>query len=460
MHKSTWPASLLLLAPLALALIALPGPAGEQASPRSKTSTKKSPKAYVGPINEIIDTEYASLEKLYKYLHQNPELSYQEKNSSARMALELKKLGFDVTQKVGGYGVVAVLKNGKGPTVLVRTDMDALPVVEATGLPYASTVRTRGNDGKDTGVMHACGHDMHMTCWVGTARVLAGLKKRWHGTLVFIAQPAEEVGGGARKMLKDGLFTRFPKPDYCLALHCNSREAYGHISYREGMALANVDSVDILVRGKGGHGAAPQTTVDPIVLAARIVLDLQTIVSREVNPTDPAVVTVGSIHGGTKHNIIPNEVKLQLTVRTTKPAVREQVLKAIERIARAAAQGARAPEPVVKVDLTEFTPALVNDSGLTRQTVAVFREVLGKDKVHERPAVMGGEDFSRYAQDNTPILLFFLGTMPPEQVAASRREGGKPLPSLHSDNYFPVPKPSIRTGVLTMSLAVLNLLGK
>jgi hippurate hydrolase len=300
---------------------------------------------------------------------------------------------------------------------------------------------------------------MHMTCWVGTARVLAGLKKHWHGTLVFIAQPAEEVGGGARKMLKDGLYTRFPKPDYCLALHCNSLEAHGHVSYTEGMALANVDSVDILVRGKGGHGAAPHMTVDPIVLAARIVLDLQTIVSREINPTDPAVVTVGSIHGGTKHNIIPDEVRLQLTVRTTKTAVRKHVLEAIERIAKAAAQGARAPEPVVKVNLSEFTPALINHTGLTRNTVAVFKELLGKDKVHERPAVMGGEDFARYAQDNTPIFLYFLGTMPPEQVADSRKPEGKSLPSLHSDHYFPVPKPSIRTGVLTMSLAVLNLLG-
>src|SRR5262245_38937233 len=228
---------------------------------------------------------------------------------------------------------------------------------------------------------------MHMTCWVGVARVLAGLKKRWHGTLVFIAQPAEEVGGGARMMLRDGLFTRFPKPDYCLALHCNSREAYGHISYREGMALANVDSVDILVRGKGGHGAAPNTTVDPVVLAARIVLDLQTIVSREVNPLDPAVVTVGSIHGGTKHNIIPNEVKLQVTVRTTKDSVRKQVLDAIERIAKAAAVSARAPEPTVKVDADEFTPALVNDARLARRMTALFRDVLGEDKVHERPPI-------------------------------------------------------------------------
>jgi hippurate hydrolase len=449
-HHPSWPAAAARLIPLALlGLLIAPDPAG--AGPWQSR---------VEDINKKVAAEFASLERLYKFLHQNPELSYREKNTSARMARELKDLGFEVTEKVGGYGVVGVLKNGQGPTVLVRTDMDALPVTEATGLPYASKVSVRGNDGKEVGVMHACGHDMHMTCWVGTARVLAGLKPHWHGTLVFIGQPAEEVGGGARAMLKAGLFTRFPRPDYCLALHCDGREAHGHISYTEGLALANVDSVDILVRGKGGHGAAPHTTVDPIVLAARIVLDLQTIVSREVNPTDPAVVTVGSIHGGTKHNIISSEVKLQLTVRTTKAAVRKQVLDAIGRIARAAAQGARAPEPVVKLDLSEFTPALVNHSGLTRKTVSLFREILGKDRVHERPAVMGGEDFARYGLEGVPIFLYFLGTVPPEKVAESRRPEGKPLPSLHSDHYFPVPEPSIRTGVLTMSMAVLNLLGK
>jgi hippurate hydrolase len=376
------------------------------------------------------------------------------------MARELKALGFTVTENVGGYGVVGVLKNGKGPTVLVRTDMDALPVTEATGLSYASRITKPGRDGKETGVMHACGHDMHMTCWVGTARVLASLKDRWQGTLVFIGQPAEEVGGGARKMLKDGLFTRFPKPDYCLALHCDAREPHGHVSYTEGMALANVDAVDIIVRGKGGHGAAPHTTVDPIVLAARIILDLQTIVSRENNPTDPAVVTVGSIHGGTKHNIIPSEVKLQLTIRTTKDKVRKNVLDAIERIAKAAAVGARAPEPIVKVNLGEFTPALVNHPGLTRKTMAVFKQVLGADKVHERGLVMGGEDFGRYGREGVPICLYFLGTMAPKRVEESRRLDGKPLPSLHSDQYFPIPEPNIKNGVLTLCVAVLNLVGK
>jgi hippurate hydrolase len=411
-------------------------------------------------VERHLDAEFDSLLTLYKYLHTHPELSLQEEKTSGRLAKELRDLGFEVSEKAGGYGVVAVLKNGPGPTVLVRTDMDALPVTEATGLAYASKERVRDKNGNEVGVMHACGHDMHMTSWVGTARVLAGLRDRWSGTLVFIGQPAEEIGTGARLMLEAGLFKKFPKPDYCLALHCDPFHPHGHISFTEGMALANVDSVDILVKGKGGHGAAPHTTVDPVVLAARIVLDLQTIVSRETNPTDPVVVTVGSIHGGTKHNIVPNEVKLQITVRTTKDATRKHTLDAIARIAKAAAEGARAPEPEVKVDPGEYTPALFNEPKLTRKTVALFKDVLGAEKVHERPPVMGGEDFSRYSQDGTPIFMYWLGTLPPERIAEAAKEGGKPLPSLHSDKYYPIPEPSIRTGVKTMSLAVLNLMGK
>ncbi len=307
-------------------------------------------KEVVDDINRRVAEEYPALDALYKHLHTHPELSLQEEQTAARLVREMEGTGFEVTPHVGGTGVVAVLRNGDGPTVLVRTDMDALPVVEQTGLPYASKVRGRDREGKDVGVMHACGHDVHMTCWVGTAKLLAGIKDRWHGTLVFIAQPAEEIGAGARAMLDDGLFRRFPRPDYALALHCDATKPYGHLAYAEGLALANVDSVDILVRGKGGHGAAPHTTVDPIVLAARIVLDLQTLVSRETNPTDPVVVTVGSIHGGTKHNIIPSEVKLQLTVRTTKDSVRKHILDGIKRVAQAAALGAMAPEPEVKVD--------------------------------------------------------------------------------------------------------------
>jgi hippurate hydrolase len=300
---------------------------------------------------------------------------------------------------------------------------------------------------------------MHMTCWTGTARVLAALKNQWQGTLVFIGQPAEEVGGGARRMLADGLFKRFPRPDYCLALHCDSRQPVGHIAYSDGLALANVDTVDILIRGKGGHGAAPHTTIDPIVLSARLILDLQTLVSREINPTDSAVVTVGSIHGGTKHNIIPPEVRLQLTVRTFKDDVREHVLQGIQRMARAAAAGARAPEPVVKVDLDDFTPAVFNDRTLAEKTTGLFRDLLGEDKVHKVGPVMGGEDFGRYGREGVPIFLYFLGTVTPED-AARNRSGGPGAVSLHSDLYYPLPEPSIRNGVLTMSAAVLNLVGK
>jgi hippurate hydrolase len=442
-------ASLSLAGLLGLAVTAV----GDQASPGSLKARKEA-------VSKVIDKEYASLEALYKQLHSHPELSCQEEQSSLRLARELKELGFEVQQKIGGHGLVGVLRNGKGPTVLVRTDMDALPVVERTNLPYASKVRVRDRQGNEVGVMHACGHDMHMTCFVGTARALVQLKDQWQGTLVFLGQPAEEVGAGARLMLADGLFQKVPRPDFALALHCDSSRPYGTVAYTEGLAMANVDTVDITVYGKGGHGAAPHTTIDPIVLSARIILDLQTLVSRETNPTDPAVVTVGSIHGGSKHNIIPPEVKLQLTVRTTKDSVRKHILEGIERIARAAALGARAPEPKVQVDPGEFTPALVNDSTLTRKTVGLLKEVLGPDKVLERAPLMGGEDFGRYGRAGVPIFMYFLGTIDPERVAAAEKPDGKPLPSMHSDLYYPVPEPSIRTGVLTMSLAVLNLVGK
>ena len=447
-----WKSGRLGLALLALAVAS--ASAGERAG---RTEGGEGRKA---DVQRCIAAEFGRLEALYKHLHANPELSLQEARTSARLARELREAGFEVTENVGGHGVVGVLKNGDGPTVLVRTDMDALPVIERTGLPYASKVRTRDKNGNEVGVMHACGHDMHMTCWVGTARVLATLKDHWKGTLVFIGQPAEEIGAGARLMLGAGLLKKFPRPDYGLALHCAANLPAGSVAYTEGLAMANVDSVDILVRGKGGHGAAPHTTVDPIVIAARIVLDLQTLVSRENNPVDPAVVTVGSIHGGSKHNIIPNEVRMQLTVRSTKDSVRKHLLDGIKRVAEAAARGAGAPAPEVSVNPEEFTPALFNDPALTQKMVAVFKDAVGADKVLSRPPMMGGEDFSRYGRAKVPICLFWLGTIAPERVAESQREGAVPLPSLHSDSFAPVPEPSIRTGVLAMSLAVLNLLGK
>jgi amidohydrolase len=423
------------------------GSAADKASPQE------------GPVRAKIAAELPALKELYEQLHAHPELSNEEEQTAARLARELKALGFEVATGVGGHGVVGVFKNGPGPTVLVRTDMDALPVTEKTGLPYASKVRARDKEGKEVGVMHACGHDLHMASWVGTARVLTALKDRWQGTLVFIGQPAEEIGAGARRMLADGLFKRFPRPDYCLGLHCDPRIAHGEIIYAEGALMANTDHLDIVVRGRGGHGAAPHNTIDPIVLAARIVLDLQTLVSRETDPTEPAVVTVGSIHGGTKHNIIPSEVKLQLTVRSFKDDVRQHLLDGIQRIAKAAAQGARAPEPIFHIDPENYTPALVNNAPLARKTAELFRGVLGADKVLERGPILGGEDFSRYGREGVPSFFYFLGTAAPERVAAAHK-AGEALPYLHSELYYPISEPTIRTGVLTMSMAALNLLGR
>lgn len=410
-------------------------------------------------IAKVLDADYPSLEAIYKHLHAHPELAFEEEQTAARLAKELKALGFEVTTKVGKQGVVGVLRNGDGPTVLVRTDMDALPVTEKTGAAYASKVRIRDKDGLEVGTMHACGHDIHMTSWVGTARALTKMKDHWKGTLVFIGQPAEEIGAGAKAMLEDGLFKRFPRPDYALALHCDSRLPHGHIAYAEGQLLANVDSIDITVKGRGGHGSAPHMTIDPIVLAAKIVLDLQTIVSREISPTEAAVVTVGSIHGGTKHNIIPSEVKLQLTVRTLKDSVRKEVLEAISRITKAAAAGARAPEPEIRIELDNYTPAVFNNADLAKRLSGRLRDLLGKEKVHEIGPVMGGEDFGRFGREGVPIFFYFMGTLPPEQIEAAQK-GGPPLPSLHSELFLPVMEPSIRTGVLTMTTAVVDLMKK
>jgi hippurate hydrolase len=336
--------------------------------------------------------------------------------------------------------------------------MDALPVEEQTGLPYASKVRTRDWQGNEVGVMHACGHDVHMTCWVGAARALAMTRSRWHGTLVFIAQPSEETGMGAYRMLQAGLYTRFPRPDYCLALHCDAQYPCGHVAFTPGLAMANIDMVDITMRGKGGHSAWPHMTIDPVVLAARLVLDLQTLVSRENNPTDPLVVTVGTIHGGVKPNVIPNEVKLQLTVRTTRDSTRKRVLEGIARMARAAATGAGAPEPILNIHPNSFTPAVVNDSKVLEQTVAALRTTLGEERVHQRPPMMGGEDFALYGRAGVKSFLFFLGTQSPERVAEAESNPDKPLPSLHSDIFAPIPEPTLKTGVLSLSVAVLNLL--
>lgn len=411
-----------------------------------------------------VAAEYGTLETFYRDLHAHPELSFHEEKTAAKVAAELRKAGVETTTGVGGHGVVGVLRNGRGRTILIRTDLDALPVKEQTGLPYASQVRTTNDAGMEVDVMHACGHDVHMTSFVGTARLLSQMKDRWQGTLVFLGQPAEERGKGARQMLADGLFQRFPKPDLCLALHVSSDLAAGSVGVVEGFAMANVDTVDILVRGSGGHGAWPHRTKDPVVLAAQTVLALQTIVSRETDPLESAVVTVGSIHGGTKHNIIPDEVRLQLTVRSFTEEVRAHTLAAIRRIVRGQAISAGIPEdrlPVVKMADDEFTPATYNSPALAHQVRDILGEVLGDKKVVARRPAMGGEDFSEYGRtaDKIPLCLFWLGAVEPERVAESERTG-QSLPALHSSLFRPVPEPTIQTGVMAMTAVVLRLAAK
>ncbi len=412
-------------------------------------------------IQQLIDKEYGELENLYQHLHAHPELSFAEEKTSTQLADELRQIGFDVTENFGGHGVVAVLENGAGPTILVRADMDALPIKEETGVPYASKVTTTDDAGNEVPVMHACGHDIHMTVWTGTAKILNQLKDSWKGTLVFIAQPAEERSGGAKAMLADGLFTKFPRPDYGLALHVNATMGVGKVGYCPGYAMANVDMADITIKGKGGHGASPHTALDPVVLASRIVLDLQTIVSREVDPLAPAVVTVGSIHGGTKGNVIPNEVKLELTMRSFTDEVRNQLIEKIKRICNGVAMSAGVSEedyPVVKVR-DEYTPSLYNDPELAERIADVFGQVLGENNVVQLPPAMIGEDFGRYGRQDPPIptLMFSLGTIPEAKIEAAQK-GTMDLPSLHSSKYIPEAEPSIKTGLLTMTSAILDLL--
>ena len=411
-------------------------------------------------IQAVVEKEYPSLESLYKTFHTTPELSLMERETAKRFADELRKTGFTVTEGVGGYGVVGVLENGKGKTVLIRTDLDALPVKEETGAQYASTVQTKDRAGATVNVMHACAHDIHMTCAIGAARTLAALKDQWQGTLVVIGQPAEELGIGARTMLMDGLFTKFPRPDYCLALHVDAELETGKVGYVNGYSHANVDSVDVTVRGVGGHGAQPQATKDPVVVAAQVVMALQTIASRERHPRDPVVVTVGSIHGGTKHNIIPDDVKLQLTVRTYTDETRRKTLDAIERITKGIAIAAGIPkelEPTVTVT-SEGTPSTYNTPELTDRVADVCREIMGKENVVEREPTMGGEDFGRYGKTEAkiPICMYRLGATDPKRVAEFK-QGKLSLPTLHSSKYLPEPQ-CIKLGVATMSAAAIDLL--
>jgi amidohydrolase len=412
----------------------------------------------VSPVLVPLDAIYPDLERLYLDLHQNPELSFHEEKTAAKMADRLRALGFEVTIGIAKTGVVGILRNGKGPTVMLRTDLDALPVEEKTGLPYASKVTTTDDAGETVHVMHACGHDVHMTSWIGAATLLSRAKDRWRGTLMMVGQPAEEKGGGAAKMLADGLFTKFPKPDFAFAIHDSAQAPAGTVQSISGYALANVDSVDVTIHGKGGHGAYPHTTIDPIVIAARTVLALQTIVGRENNPLDPAVVTVGSIHGGTKHNIIPDEVKLQLTVRSYKDDVRKRLLASIERIAKAEAAAAGAPKPP-DVAVSDGTPATYNDPAVTKRVADALARGLGSANVSEAQPVMGGEDFSEYGRAGVPATLVWVGAVEPKKYEASKA-GGASLASLHNSGFAPDREPTIRTGVKTVTLAALELLGK
>lgn len=415
-------------------------------------------------VAQKLAADYPSLLALYSELHAHPELSLMEEKTAAKLAAELRAVGFEVTEKFGGHGIVGVLKNGPGPTLLVRADLDGLPLLEETGVPYASKTRVTDLTGQEVPTMHACGHDLHMTIFAGTARQLAAHRDRWSGTLVFVGQPAEERGIGARAMLKAGLYQKFPKPDFALAVHDSATLPAGTIGILEGFNWANVDTAEITVRGAGGHGAYPHATKDPIVLAARIVTTLQTIVSRETRPLDPAVVTVGSIHGGTKSNIIPDEVKLSLTLRSYSETVRRHTIEAVKRICRGEAIAAGLAEdrmPIVEILEGEFTPASYNDPALTRRVRNVLTPWLGAERVVGIDPEMGGEDFGQFGRtaEKVPICMFRVGAVDPVKFAESQRTGA-PLPSLHSSKFAPLPEPAIKTGVTALTAAALDLLTK
>ena len=403
-----------------------------------------------------VDGVYPAAEALYIHFHRNPELSLRETATAARLATELTQLGYAVTTGVGGTGVVGVLNNGAGPTVMLRTELDALPLTENTGLSFASTVKVRDAAGIEVGVMHACGHDIHMAAWVSTARIMAANKKSWKGTLVLVGQPAEEITAGAKSMIADGLFTRFPKPDYALAVHDDARWVAGVIGYRAGPIFTNSNALTITIFGRGGHGARPETTVDPVVIAARTVVALQTIVAREISPFDPAVITVGSIHGGTKHNIIPDEVQLQLTVRSFTPAVREKLLSAIARVAKAEAAAAGADrEPRIVQD--QSTDALVNDSALTRRVSSALIRELGSSQVIDTPPEMVSEDFGEFQRAGVPTLMIRVGAIERgkhEQAAKT----GAPLPGLHSSQFYPDREPVLKAAIMAEVIALRELL--
>jgi hippurate hydrolase len=408
------------------------------------------------PTPAEVDAIYPDVEALYIDLHRNPELAFQETQTAAKLTARVKALGFDVTTGIGRTGIVAVMKNGAGPTVMLRTELDALPVEEKTGLPFASRVVVKNASGQSTPVMHACGHDIHMSAWAGTARLMAEHRDRWRGTLMMVGQPAEEGGGGAAAMLKDGLFTRFPRPDFALSLHDDDTMPAGTIGYHPGLFRAISDTVTITVYGRGGHAAMPQNTIDPIVLAARIVLTLQTIVSRENNPVDPVVVSIGSIHGGAQGNVIPDQVQLQLSVRTYTSEVRTRTLAAIRRIAKGEADAAGAPrEPQVEVPSPPNAP-VYNDPALTLRLAGALKKVLGEPRVVEMPQKMTSEDFSEYGLAGVPSVLLHIGAVDPARLAAARQTG-IPVPAPHSPEWAPEREPTLKAAIRAEATALLEL---
>lgn len=433
------------------------GAFGQHANPNAISEKRFA--RLVKQASAVVDDGYIAIEELYKYLHANPELSLQEKETAKLMADGLRGLNFQVVEEVGGYGVVGVLENGDGPTVMVRTDMDALPIREETNLPYASHVTAKDAAGNEVPVMHACGHDLHMAVWTGVANVIHQLKSQWRGTVVLLAQPAEENGAGAKAMLDDGLYSRFPRPDYVLALHVNATLEAGKLGYTSGHAMANVDNITINVKGKGGHGAAPHKTIDPIVIAAKIVLNLQSITARELSPIEtPAVLSVGAIHGGTTGNVIPDEVDMELTLRSYGDETRQILIEKIERTVRGIAVASGVAEedfPVIEIR-QPHTPSVYNDPALTTKAADVFRRLVGPENVEELPPLMVGEDFGHYTrvEPSIPTLLYSLGSVP----EIDPETGMPPTYFTHSSKYRPVLDPTIRLGIVSMSMTVIDLL--
>lgn len=409
------------------------------------------------PLASEVTKAMPSAEALYLDLHQNPELSLHETRTAAKIADRLRSLGYEVTAGVGGTGVVAILKNGDGPVIMLRTELDALPIEEQTGLPYASKVKWKSDTGAEIPVMHACGHDLHMAALAGTAEVMAQNRQRWHGTLMLIGQPAEETIQGAEAMLHDGLFTKFPKPDYAVAVHDADELPAGEVGYTPGFAATSADSIDVVFYGRGAHGSRPQLAIDPIVMAARAVLGWQTIISREVQPGQHAVITVGSFQAGTKNNIIPDQAHLLLTVRTYNPEVRKQVLAAIERIAKAEALAANAPrEPTVKI--YESTPALYNDPDLTNRIAKALTADLGAEHVKQVPPGFASEDFARFPEAGVKSVQLSIGAQDPAKLAAAQKSG-EHLPGLHTARFAPDLKPALQTAIETEVISLLDLMG-